>query len=69
MTRSGRALRPLLASSNENGPRRTRTQAATASRSSRYLTWKARELDFQTRVIELAGEVNQNMPYCRSRAS
>src|SRR6188508_1127009 len=33
-----------------------------------YLTWKAREFDFQTRFIELAGEVNQNMPYyCRSR--
>ena len=35
-----------------------------------YLTWKAREFDFQTRFIELAGEVNQNMPYyCRSRVS
>ena len=35
-----------------------------------YLTWKAREYDFQTRFIELAGEVNQNMPYyCRSRIS
>jgi UDP-N-acetyl-D-glucosamine dehydrogenase len=35
-----------------------------------YLTWKAREYDFQTRFIELAGEVNQNMPYyCRSRVS
>ena len=33
-----------------------------------YLTWKAREFDFSTRFIELAGEVNQNMPYyCRSR--
>ena len=33
-----------------------------------YLTWKAREFDFTTRFIELAGEVNQNMPYyCRSR--
>ncbi len=32
-----------------------------------YLTWKAREYDFTTRFIELAGEVNQNMPYyCRS---
>ncbi len=35
-----------------------------------YLTWKAREYDFSTRFIELAGEVNQNMPYyCRSRIS
>ncbi len=35
-----------------------------------YLTWKAREYDFATRFIELAGEVNQNMPYyCRSRVS
>jgi UDP-N-acetyl-D-glucosamine dehydrogenase len=28
-----------------------------------YLTWKAREYDFSTRFIELAGEVNSNMPY------
>jgi UDP-N-acetyl-D-glucosamine dehydrogenase len=28
-----------------------------------YLTWKAREFDFQTRFIELAGEVNVAMPY------
>lgn len=28
-----------------------------------YLTWKAREFDFPTRFIELAGEVNTNMPY------
>jgi UDP-glucose/GDP-mannose dehydrogenase family, central domain len=118
MTRSCRALRPLLASSNENGSRRTRThygsrdarphrrgpsaavrQGATlrsrrgrpgSQRSSSppgsswgsglhghcipidpfYLTWKAREFDFRTRFIELAGEINQNMPYyCRSRAS
>jgi UDP-N-acetyl-D-glucosamine dehydrogenase len=35
-----------------------------------YLTWKAREYDFSTRFIELAGEINQNMPYyCRSRVS
>ncbi len=27
-----------------------------------YLSWKARELDFSTRFIELAGEVNTNMP-------
>src|SRR5215212_9134149 len=32
-----------------------------------YLTWKAREYDFYTEFIELAGEVNNNMPYfCRS---
>lgn len=28
-----------------------------------YLTWKAREFDFHTRFIELAGEVNLQMPY------
>ena len=28
-----------------------------------YLTWKAREYDFTTRFIELAGEVNAGMPY------
>jgi len=28
-----------------------------------YLSWKAREFDFSTRFIELAGEVNSNMPY------
>ncbi len=28
-----------------------------------YLTWKAREYDFATRFIELAGEINTNMPY------
>ncbi|MBA4390174.1 MAG: nucleotide sugar dehydrogenase [Syntrophus sp. (in: bacteria)] len=27
-----------------------------------YLTWKAREYDFVTRFIELAGEINTNMP-------
>jgi UDP-N-acetyl-D-glucosamine dehydrogenase len=32
-----------------------------------YLSWKAREFDFSTRFIELAGEINNNMPYfCRS---
>jgi len=32
-----------------------------------YLSWKAREYDFTTRFIELAGEINNNMPYfCRS---
>jgi UDP-N-acetyl-D-glucosamine dehydrogenase len=32
-----------------------------------YLSWKAREFDFSTRFIELAGEINSNMPYfCRS---
>ena len=35
-----------------------------------YLTWKAREFDFTTRFIELAGEVNNTMPYhCRSLVS
>jgi len=28
-----------------------------------YLSWKAREYDFATRFIELAGEVNMAMPY------
>jgi UDP-N-acetyl-D-glucosamine dehydrogenase len=28
-----------------------------------YLSWKAKEYDFQTRFIELAGEVNTYMPY------
>lgn len=28
-----------------------------------YLTWKAREYDFSTRFIELAGEINIQMPY------
>lgn len=28
-----------------------------------YLTWKAREYDFQTKFIELAGEINIQMPY------
>lgn len=28
-----------------------------------YLTWKAREYDFATRFIELAGEINTHMPY------
>ncbi|NOZ92483.1 MAG: hypothetical protein GXO59_04350, partial [Dictyoglomi bacterium] len=28
-----------------------------------YLTWKAKEYDFHTRFIELAGEINENMPY------
>jgi UDP-N-acetyl-D-glucosamine dehydrogenase len=28
-----------------------------------YLTWKAREFDFHTKFIELAGEINTNMPY------
>jgi UDP-N-acetyl-D-glucosamine dehydrogenase len=32
-----------------------------------YLSWKAREFDFHTRFVELAGEINNNMPYfCRS---
>ena len=28
-----------------------------------YLTWKAREFDMNTRFIELAGEINTQMPY------
>lgn len=28
-----------------------------------YLAWKAREYDFHTRFIELAGEINHGMPY------
>jgi UDP-N-acetyl-D-glucosamine dehydrogenase len=33
-----------------------------------YLTWKAREYDFYTEFIELAGKVNENMPYwCQSK--
>ncbi|MFL6440213.1 MAG: nucleotide sugar dehydrogenase [Terriglobales bacterium] len=28
-----------------------------------YLSWKAKEFDFQTRFIQLAGEVNLQMPY------
>ena len=27
-----------------------------------YLTWKAREYDYSTKFIELAGEINRNMP-------
>jgi UDP-N-acetyl-D-glucosamine dehydrogenase len=35
-----------------------------------YLTWKAREFDLSTRFIELAGEINTNMPrYVVSRVS
>jgi UDP-N-acetyl-D-glucosamine dehydrogenase len=33
-----------------------------------YLSWKAREFDFPVEFIELAGKVNQNMPYhCAER--
>ncbi|HSM88182.1 MAG TPA: nucleotide sugar dehydrogenase [Candidatus Limnocylindrales bacterium] len=28
-----------------------------------YLSWKAKEYDFRTRFIELAGEINMGMPY------
>lgn len=28
-----------------------------------YLSWKAKEYDFDVRFIELAGEINDNMPY------
>src|SRR5947209_2485134 len=35
-----------------------------------YLTWKAREFGFHTEFIELAGKVNEEMPYfCRSLIS
>jgi UDP-N-acetyl-D-glucosamine dehydrogenase len=35
-----------------------------------YLSWKARQYDFYTEFIELAGKVNANMPYfCRSLVS
>jgi UDP-N-acetyl-D-glucosamine dehydrogenase len=35
-----------------------------------YLTWKAREFGFYTEFIELAGKVNEEMPYfCRSLVS
>jgi UDP-N-acetyl-D-glucosamine dehydrogenase len=35
-----------------------------------YLSWKAREFDFTSRFVELAGEINNNMPYfCRSVVS
>jgi UDP-N-acetyl-D-glucosamine dehydrogenase len=35
-----------------------------------YLTWKAREFGFYTEFIELAGKVNEDMPYyCRSLVS
>ena len=35
-----------------------------------YLTWKAREYNFSTEFIELAGKVNESMPYyCRSLIS
>ena len=33
-----------------------------------YLAWKAREYDFYTEFIELAGKVNENMPhFCRDK--
>jgi UDP-N-acetyl-D-glucosamine dehydrogenase len=35
-----------------------------------YLTWKAREYDFYTEFIELAGKVNENMPYwCQGKVA
>jgi UDP-N-acetyl-D-glucosamine dehydrogenase len=35
-----------------------------------YLAWRAREFDMQTEFVELAGQVNQNMPYfCVERIS
>ena len=32
-----------------------------------YLAWRAREFDTPTEFIELAGEVNQAMPYCAEK--
>ena len=35
-----------------------------------YLSWRAREFDFHTEFIELAGKVNENMPYfCREKVA
>jgi UDP-N-acetyl-D-glucosamine dehydrogenase len=35
-----------------------------------YLAWRAREFDFHTEFIELAGKVNENMPYfCMTRVT
>ena len=35
-----------------------------------YLTWKAREYDYHTRLIELSGEINNYMPqYILERSS
>jgi UDP-N-acetyl-D-glucosamine dehydrogenase len=34
-----------------------------------YLSWKAKEYDFHTRFIELAGEINLSMPYHVVRAT
>ncbi len=35
-----------------------------------YLSWRARQFDFHTEFIELAGKVNQNMPYfCREKVA
>jgi UDP-N-acetyl-D-glucosamine dehydrogenase len=35
-----------------------------------YLSWRARQFDFQTEFIELAGKVNTSMPYfCAERVS
>jgi UDP-N-acetyl-D-glucosamine dehydrogenase len=34
-----------------------------------YLSWRAREFDFATEFVELAGKINQQMPYhCVERA-
>ena len=52
-------------------PARARAWAGTACRSIRSTCrWKARELDFPTEFIELAGKVNQHMPYyCAERVA
>ena len=35
-----------------------------------YLSWRARQYDFQTEFIELAGKVNTHMPYyCAERVT
>ena len=35
-----------------------------------YLSWRARQFDFHTEFIELAGKVNTNMPYfCREKVA
>ena len=62
---SGKSSRPPRPSPSASRPFiRARAWAGTASPSIPfYLTWKAREYDFTTRFIELAGEINTAMPY------
>ncbi len=49
----------------ENRNARVATGAAVQRRtlSPFYLSWKAKQFDFRTRFIELAGEINGRMPY------